>query len=161
MIIAELCTRDVVIADRDASITDAAKLMRAYHVGDLIIVEERKQGRFPIGIITDRDLVIGVLAEHADRLHELRLEDVMSRDVITVRDNADVFEVLKTMRTHGIRRVPVVGREGQLIGVVSFGDLIELIAEQMADLSLLLEREHRHEKEVRDVGLEGTNDTRH
>ena len=162
MLIGELCIRDVVIAEPDTRIPQAAKLMRAYHVGDLIVVEEKDGARFPVGIVTDRDLVVGALAEDdMGPIESIRVEDVMSNELVTVREDTDVLDVLKIMRAHGVRRVPVIGSRGELIGVVSFDDLVELVAEQLEDLSALLKREHKHEKEVVGTVTEASEVTRH
>lgn len=161
MLVSELCTREVVVADRDATIFDAAKLMRAFHVGDLVVVEDRHGVKHPVGMVTERDLVVNILAEEVERVAELSVEDVMSRELITAQETADVTEVMKTMRAHGVRRLPVVGPRGELVGMISFDDLLEHVASELGDLAQLLVREHTQERKLRDVAIGGMTGTRH
>ncbi|MCK6546935.1 CBS domain-containing protein [Myxococcota bacterium] len=161
MQISQLSSREVVVADRDASISDAAKLMRVFHTGDVVVVEERGGLRYPVGIVTDRDLVVAVLADAIERLDELTVADVMTRAVVTAPDSADISDVMSLMRSHRVRRIPIVGSHGELVGIVSFDDLVEHIAEQFGDLATLLAREHKHEKELAHLAMAGTTGTRH
>jgi CBS domain-containing protein len=144
MKVGDVCNREVVIADRNTLLTDAARLMRKHHVGDVIGVEERGDQRYPVGVLTDRDLVVEVLANEVDP-QNLLVGDVMSFDLITTRQDEDLSEALKHMRDKGIRRVPVVSERGALVGILTMDDMLDLIAEQLADLVILVGREHRRE----------------
>ncbi len=142
------CNRDVVITDRDTSILEAAKLMRRHHVGNIVVVENQGRGNIPIGIITDRDIVVELLAEEID-LSRVTVGDVMGLDLYAVKEDDDLLETAHLMRRHGIRRVPVLGNAGELVGIITFDDMIEVIAEQLSTLTLISGREHQIEVERR------------
>jgi CBS domain-containing protein len=146
--IGEICTRDVVSATRDTSVLEAARLMRSRHVGDVVVVEISKRGPIPIGIVTDRDIVVGIIAPKID-VAQLTLGDIMGRDLITIPETQDVFETLEHMQDHGVRRLPVTDRAGVLLGIVSVDDLLELLAMQVSDLSRIITSERRKEIEAR------------
>lgn len=148
MQIGEICIRDVVSATRDTPVLEAARLMRSRHVGDVVVVETGKRGPVPIGIVTDRDIVVGIIAPRID-VAQLTLGDIMGRDLITIPETQDVFETLEHMQRHGVRRLPVADRAGVLLGIVSIDDLLELLAMQVSDLSKIITRERRKEIEAR------------
>lgn len=141
----EICNREVVICRPDDSIQEAAKLMRDQHVGDVIVAEESGNGLTPIGILTDRDLVIELLAEEID-INSVTVADVMSNKLITVKEDNAFLTTIELMRDKGIRRIPVVDRQGELVGIIAVDDLIELIAEQLTDLARLFGRELKYER---------------
>jgi CBS domain-containing protein len=126
----DLCSRETVCVPRTASLTDAARLMRERHVGSLVITDEHTAGRVPAGVITDRDLVTAVLAPDVD-VHALRVEDVMSAELVAVQEQTSVLDALATMRGKGVRRLVVVDTRGLLQGVLALDDVIEAVAEQM------------------------------
>lgn len=142
------CTREVVVIGRDVTILEAAKLMRRHHVGDVVVVEERGNHTIPVGILTDRDIVVELLAKEVD-LSKVSAGDVMSLDLHSANEEDDLIETMQLMRRRGIRRVPVVGAAGELIGIITLDDMIEVISEQMTDLVHLLGREHQFERERR------------
>jgi CBS domain-containing protein len=133
MKIGEICTRIVTFATKDMPLVDAAKLMRQHHVGSLIVVEEQQRGRVPVGMLTDRDIVVEVLAPGLD-YKNLSVGEIMSSRLITARDSDDMLGVLRVMRQKGIRRMPVVTESGTLAGIVTLDDLLEILAEEMDDL---------------------------
>lgn len=133
MKIGEICTRVVTFATKDMPLVDAAKLMRQHHVGSLIVVEEQRQGRVPVGMLTDRDIVVEVLAPGLD-YRNLSVGEIMSSQLITARESDDTLGVLRLMRKKGIRRMPVVTESGALAGIATLDDLLEILAEQMDDL---------------------------
>jgi CBS domain-containing protein len=145
MRIGEICTREVVYCGRDASVGEIARLMRNHHVGDLIVAENTPGGLKPIGVITDRDLVVKVLAEGL-AVDALVAGDLMTRSVVTVADSADVHSAVERMRSEGIRRLPVVDGGGTLIGVLSADDVIDLLAEELTDLARIAPRQSAMEK---------------
>ncbi|MEE9598204.1 MAG: CBS domain-containing protein [Acidiferrobacterales bacterium] len=148
MSIGEICNREVVLIDKDSSIQDAARLMRAHHVGDLVVAEERDGRRIPIGILTDRDIVIEVIAEGVD-LSSVAIGDVMSFKLLTAREEDDTFDTIKAMQTKGVRRLPVVDKQGRLVGIVTIDDLIDLLAETLMDVAQLIAYERRREERIR------------
>lgn len=148
MPIGELCVRQVVVAPRETSVLEAARLMRQYHVGDIVVTDDVNGRRKPVGIVTDRDLVLEVMAPALDAT-ALTAGDIMSGDVITVTEDAGVLEAVHSMRAHGVRRVPVVNRDGLLVGIVSVDDLVELLAEELSELAKLVSKEQKREAERR------------
>lgn len=117
------CNRDPVTVRRDAGIREAARSMRTHHVGALVVVDD---GR-PAGIVTDRDLVVEVLA--GDRPDDtLTIGDVMTREVGTVGEDEGLSEALVTMAELGARRLPVIDGRGRLTGMLSLDDIIECFA---------------------------------
>lgn len=145
MPIGEICVRDVVVAGPETPVREAAQLMAKHHVGNLVVVREESLGHVvPVGIITDRDIVRNVVAQELDEAL-FTLGDLLSRDVITVPEDMGVFECMQQMRLNGIRRMPVVDASGSLVGIISLDDLIQLLAEEMSELSKLIVREQARE----------------
>lgn len=144
----DVCNREVVFIQRDASVFEAAALMREHHVGDLVVVEEQNGRRAPVGILTDRDLVLEVIAEGVD-LGGVVVGDIMSFELVTAGEDDDLFDTLKRMRLKGVRRLPVVDRGGALVGIVTVDDLLDLLAEQVSDLARIIQREQTRERERR------------
>ncbi|MDH3609439.1 MAG: CBS domain-containing protein [Gammaproteobacteria bacterium] len=148
MFVGEICNRQVVICGRDDSIQNAAELMRDNHVGDVIVVEHKEGKHFPIGILTDRDIVIEVLAEGVN-LNDIVVNDVMSSELISVKEDDYIIETIEQMRDRGIRRVPVVNQEGSLEGILAVDDAIELVAELLSNLVRLFKHEFNREIKTR------------
>lgn len=145
MTVSTICNRDVVVINKDASILEAARLMREFHVGDLVVIEEKAGKRIPVGIVTDRDIVLEVIAEEVD-MSDIDVGDIMSEDLVTVEEKDDLMDTIKLMRAKGVRRVPVVDGANALVGILAVDDLIELFAEQIGDLSKIIVREQVREK---------------
>ena len=148
MPIVELAVRQVVIAPRGTPVLEAAKLMRQHHVGDIVVTAEKGGKRLPVGIVTDRDIVLEVLAQGIDAAR-LSVDDIMSEDLITVRESEGVFQTIQLMRAKGARRAPVVDDQGVLVGIVSADDFIDLLAEELGALAKLISREQKLEVELR------------
>ena len=144
MFVGELCNRQVVICQPDSSIQSAAELMRDNHVGDVVVTEHKDNKHIPVGILTDRDIVIEILAENVDT-NAITVKDVMSSELICANEDDHVIETVEKMRDKGIRRIPVVNRDGGLEGILAVDDTIELVAELLADLVKLFKHEYRHE----------------
>ena len=147
MAIGEICSREVVFAHSKESVTAGAQLMRKHHVGSLVIVDEKDRGR-PVGMVTDRDIVLGVVAPRLDP-ETILMGDVMSPELVCVREDAGVAETIELMRLKGVRRLPVTDAAGKLVGVVASDDVIALLAEEMGGLAGMLSREERQERAVR------------
>ncbi len=148
MTISEVCTRDVVIVSKDTPVIDAAKLMRDFHVGNVVVIESSDTGNIPVGILTDRDIVVELIPNIAD-LSSVTVDDVMSFNLITAHETDGVMETVKRMRHEGIRRIPVVNDNKALVGIFTLDDMINLIAEQQMDLAGLINREQQQEKRLR------------
>ncbi len=145
MSVGEFCNREVVVAEKNASITQIARLMREQHVGDVIIVEQRAGVRVPLGIVTDRDLVVQMLAK-ATPVESCLVGDVMSFDLVTAAETDGIWETLQRMRARGIRRVPVVNAAGALVGILTADDLLELLGEELSALVKVIASQPSREK---------------
>lgn len=154
MAIGELCTRTVVFVARDESCLVAARLMREHHVGSLVVVERsRAEGPcVPAGVVTDRDLVVGVMALGLDPART-PVEAAMRPEVVVARETDGVGRAIALMRAHGVRRLPVVDDSGALVGVLAADDLIELLGEELAGLAAMLGRAQRRERAERRAAL--------
>jgi len=148
MAIGEFCNREVVFATREMSLPEAAQLMRKHHVGDLVVVDDVDGKRVPVGIVTDRDMVIEVIAKSLD-FDEFSVGDIMSPQLVSVQEKEGVFETIRLMRAKGIRRIPVVNQQGGLVGIVSADDMLDLLAEEMAELAKVAPREQQREAKTR------------
>lgn len=144
MPIGEICVLGVVTCNRDTKIDEVAQLMRRHHVGDVVVIEESKGKQVPVGILTDRDIVTSVIALKLDPAM-FSAGDLITRKIITVREDLGVFEAIQEMRKHGVRRMPVLDREGTLAGIISIDDLFALLAEEMAELAKLISKEQVEE----------------
>lgn len=142
----EVCNRQVVFTRPETSIVDAVGLMKAHHVGDVVVVREPDGERVPIGILTDRDVALAV--DRLLRLPHLRVADLMSVDLVTSPERESLYDVLKKMQSHGIRRLPVINDRGGLEGILTFDDAIELLSEELTDLAKLVAKEQKREREV-------------
>jgi predicted transcriptional regulator len=148
MTVGEICNREVVITKRDASVLDAARLMKAHHVGDLVVVKEPDGQRMPVGILTDRDIALA-LADWPDRVAHMTVSDVMSTSLVTSHEGENLYDTLKKMQSFGIRRLPVVNATGGLEGVITFDDIIALLSEELTDLAKLVAKEQKRERQER------------
>lgn len=126
----EVCSRIVTIAFRATPLNQAARLMREQHVGSLVVVEETDPGRVVVGMLTDRDIVVSVVARDMDA-RQMQTGEVMTTDVVTATEDDTVIDVLEQMRRRGVRRIPVIGAQGVLIGLVTLDDLLAIVAEEM------------------------------
>jgi CBS domain-containing protein len=147
MPIGDVCVRDVVVATKDVTVQQAAVLMRRHHVGDLVVVMEGANGRqVPVGIVTDRDIAVSVVAP-ALNAAVYTVGDLVARELVTVAEEQGVFETIQQMRMSGVRRMPVVDRAGGLVGIISVDDLIQLLSDEMNELAKLIAREQVLEAE--------------
>lgn len=140
----EFCNREVVVIEKDASVADAANLMRKYHVGSVVVVEPGDMKRHPIGILTDRDIVMEFVAADVSP-GDIAAGDAMTAEFVTIGEDTSLFETGELMRKHGVRRLPVVNRRGELIGLVAVDDVLELLAEQLSDLVAVVAKQRRRE----------------
>jgi CBS domain-containing protein len=148
MTVGQICNRVVVFAFRNTPLPDAAKLMRENHIGSLVIVDESDRGRIPVGMLTDRDIAIAVVAQALDP-RTLTAGEVMSGELVTANEQDDMLDTLQRMRRRGIRRVPVLTAAGTLAGIVTLDDLLELVAEQLGDVVKAIATEQSREARTR------------
>lgn len=148
MSVGDICNRNVVVIEKESAVREAARLMRQFHVGSLVVCNEREGLRVPVGLVTDRDIVIEVLGEDVDA-DSVMVGDIMSDNPLTAREGDDLWETLQRMRQAGVRRVPVVDERGALQGIVAMDDVIELLADELALLAKLVAREQKMEQASR------------
>ncbi len=148
MLVGEACNREVVVVAKDAATDVAIGLMREYHVGDVVVVEDRLGQKIPVGILTDRDVVIELLAEGVD-LDAVSVGDIMSYELHVAREGDGLTNTIKTMKQKGVRRLPVVNDQGGLVGILTLDDIIEIMAELLDDLAAVVKKEQKREKKTR------------
>ncbi len=148
MKVLELLTRHVATTRRDEPLLTAIERMREEHVGALVVVEDG-DARKPIGMLTDRDIVVGVLAKDVSHVATLDVGDVMSTEPVTATGDEDVGDVLRRMRSFGVRRVPVVDAAGALEGLLSLDDVLVGLSDELAEAASLVSRQREHEPERR------------
>jgi CBS domain-containing protein len=148
MTLKTLCNREVLVIGKDENVLEAAILMREYHTGDVIIVEERHGSRYPVGIVTDRDIVIELVAKGI-AIESVTVGDLMCCELVLAREEDSLFDAIQLMRRKGIRRLPVVDENGALAGIITADDLIDLVAEQLQGIAKLIGREQAREKQLR------------
>jgi CBS domain-containing protein len=147
MNVGELCKRDVVVVRSSDELATAAEKMRDEHIGYLIVVDDGA-GRDPIGVLTDRDIVVAVVARRVDP-RSLKVEDVMTRNPVVVKEADSVQAALQAMRTIGVRRVPVVSLRGHLTGVLALDDVIDSLADELGTIAATVHNERRFECSLR------------
>jgi CBS domain-containing protein len=147
MLIGQVCKREVVTVGKSDSVVEVARRMREYHVGDVVIVDGDR--RVPLGVITDRDLVVGVVAKAVDRLHAMSAVDIVTDPVVVAREQDDVGDVLRRMEQEGIRRVPVVDGNGGLVGIFTLDDVLDLLATDLRSVVSVVRRQPHREQERR------------
>lgn len=148
MRVGDFCKHGVVTIDTTADVVEVAKTMRDEHVGFLVVIEEGDPTRKPVGVITDRDVVLQVSAKEVDP-RSITAADIMSRDPLVAREADDLNDVLQAMRLDGFRRVPVLTMSGALVGVIAIDDAIDLIAGLLCDISGSIRNEQRQERRLR------------
>ncbi|MGE5621627.1 MAG: CBS domain-containing protein [Bacillota bacterium] len=148
MPIKECCNIGVVCCEADAAVPQLAELMRKHHVGDVIVVEYREGRRIPVGIVTDRDIVIETVALQVDT-GVFTAGDLMSSPVVTVQQEDGFIETLRLMRNNKIRRLPVVDAEGSLYGIVTADDIIRLLAMELSMMTTAIAEQPLREGRLR------------
>jgi len=133
MDVRDICKPVVVFAYKSMPLNEAARLMRDNHVGSLVVVEERESGKMPIGMLTDRDITLSVVAKDLEA-RNLTVGEVMIEDIVAVREDDSIVDALALMRRRGVRRAPVVNRGGKLAGIVTLDDLLRMVVSQLDDL---------------------------
>jgi CBS domain-containing protein len=140
MRIKEICSRVVVVAEPHTDLREAARLMRDHHVGSLVVVEKREGVARPVGIVTDRDIVVEVVAATGVTPESLTVRDVMSSNLVLARETDGVFEAVERMQDSGTRRLPVVSADGVLVGILTLDDVLRMLAGEMTALAIAAQR---------------------
>lgn len=135
MNIRKICQRNPVTVRRSDELIKAAQLMREKHIGYLVVVEPEADGsQRPVGVLTDRDIVITVVARETDP-HSLRVEDIMTQQPVTASTSDSIDKTLRDMRRVGVRRLPVVGPRGELVGILSLDDVLDVLAGELQNVA--------------------------
>lgn len=122
--------------------------MRHHHAGDLIVVDQTDGRRTPIGVVTDRDIVVEVVVPGLDP-KGIKLGDLLVGRLVTVEEDRSQSDAMRLMATSGVRRMPVVDAAGRLVGIVTLDDLLPHVAAQLTELSELVRRSRQLEVETR------------
>jgi len=137
MPVGRICVREVHLAEPGESVLEAARRMRERRVGVLVAVDGL--GR-PVGLVTDRDLALRVVADGGDP-RTTAVGDVMTERPKTVSESTPIESALALMRSGSFRRLPVVNDDGKLVGIVTLDDVLGLLAEEFELIGGLLQRE--------------------
>jgi CBS domain-containing protein len=146
MTVGSICKRTVVAVPKGESIVDVAKRMRMLHVGTVIVIEERNGKHFPVGILTDRDIVLSIVASEPEHLPSVLVRDAINNNLVTAHEDTSLADALKMMQERGVRRLPIVDREGALVGIVTADDVIRFLAEELNQIVQLMNHEEQIER---------------
>ena len=130
MSLRNLLNRKLVSCAPDTTVRRAAKLMEKEDVGAILVLFGGK----PIGILTDRDIVVQCVSQGLD-CEERPVSDIMSETVNTVNIDSGIYDVIRLMKKNKVRRTPVIDENGKAVGFLSFGDIFQLLSQEIADLS--------------------------
>jgi CBS domain-containing protein len=144
----DLCTLDVACCTPDATVSAAARLMRDRHTGDLIVIDNADEEREPVGIVTDRDIVVEVLAQGRDP-DRTTVGEIMSKQLVIASGSEDAWQALQRMVSHGVRRIPVVDDEHCVLGIVTLDDILRIHAEAANSLVQVVSKEQTREQRTR------------
>jgi CBS domain-containing protein len=143
-----ICTLEPACCAPHTTALEAARLMRKKHTGDLVVVDEGGDKAAPLGVITDRDLVIEVLGKGLDPA-VTAVSTVMRTPVVMANEGEELSHALELMRVHGVRRLPVVNRDGALVGIVTVDDLLRNLVADATSLVDIVSREQAREQRLR------------
>lgn len=140
----DLIPPEVVTANESTSLAEAAKLMREHGIGDIVVTRGSGRGMKPIGVITDRDIVVHGIACDLD-LDTITAGDLRVRELISINPDADLSEITATMNEYGVRRL-LVATDSELLGVISVDDVIWAMAELANNLTGMVARQIEYEQ---------------
>lgn len=140
--------RKVATVYRDMNVGEAARIMRDSHLGDVVVIERRDGKINPIGILTDRDIVMATTALGISPF-DFRVEDVMTHSLITAPSDSTLNHIIRLMKEQGIKRVPLVNETGELDAIVAVEDVIRFLTTELHELSQVYERQRELEQERR------------
>ena len=156
MLTGDFCQRNVVCAPRETTAAQAAALMREHHVGDVVIVDRADADRMPIGMVTDRDIVVEIVALGVDP-NAVTLGDMMSwGELVTAQETDSYADTLRLMHDKSVRRIPVINAAGVLVGIVSIDDILPQFAVELSEVADLATRGRQREQQTRSKPLGGT-----
>lgn len=129
----DFATSVVAVVEPETTALIVSQLMRKHHIGALVVVEAGGQNK-PIGIVTDRDLVLELMAEGLDPA-VFTAGDIMSVDLVVASPDMDAMDAVQLMKTHRLRRLVMVDDAGRLVGIVTMEDVLELLTRELANLA--------------------------
>ncbi len=144
----EVCTRSVTVAFRSTTLGGAARPMRDNNAGCLVVVDEVQGLRIVVGLLTDRDIVTDIIAAEVNP-DTLRVEDVMTTELVTARETDSLIDLLRSMRRKAVRRIPVVGARAELVGLVTLDDLLDIVSEELVLLVGAIDSQSQRERPMR------------
>ena len=145
MQLTELCNENVVDIAKEETVLNAAKLLRNKHVGCLVVTDSKNGVKTPIGIVTDRDIVLKVL-DYDTNMANINVFDIMDSKFVTAKVTDDVHTAMDLMRRHGIRRIPLVDEDNHLAGIVTVDDMFAHLGDELHRLSRAIYMEQSREK---------------
>lgn len=148
MNIGDICNRIVVYAKPDTPVSELAALMQRYNVGNLIIAEGDEERPVPVGIVTDRDIVVSVVAE-GEAPDGVKAVDIMSDELLVATEDSDLQETLQEMQDASVRRIPVVDAEGVLIGILAIDDLLLQLATELNAVANIVSKQRLADAQAR------------
>ena len=148
MLLKDICTLDVVCCNPTTTVLAAARLMRHRHVGDVIVVDDPQTDQTPIGLVTDRDIVVEVLGKELDPA-KVTVREIMRTPVVVAGTSEDVAQAIERMKLHGVRRIPIMDENLKLAGVVCLDDLLARLASDAAALAAIVSHEQDRERRMR------------
>jgi len=144
MNLSELCNKSVVTISDEDTVNYACKLLRDEHVGCLIVTDLYEGNCKPLGIITDRDIVVKVIAAGI-KIEDVLVKDIMGEKFITADINKNIYEGLELMLKHGVRRMPLVNGSGHLEGIITLDDGLSHLSSELYKVTRTINMEQNRE----------------
>lgn len=144
----KFCVHNVVTVTRASTVIEVATLMRKHHIGAMVVVEETRNGTVPVGVLTDRDIVVEIVAAGLSP-EAVKVGEILQRPVVTVTQDAGYAETVRRMSVNGVRRMPVVDARGALVGIITIDDILHQLAGPLLALADLAGRERHFEEGAR------------
>jgi len=149
MLLKEFCTTEVASCSRETTVAEAAQIMLRKHVGDVVVVDDPDDDFSPVGLVTDRDIVIKVLGKGLDP-RKTTVAEIMQTPLVSASEEEDTSVAIERMRNHGVRRLPVTRGHGKLAGIVSLDDLLRRLRFEVDALLDIVSKQQDHEhREIR------------
>ena len=148
MILEKIAVKNVVTIPENATMLEAAKAMRDDHVGSVIVVDQSSSRKIPIGIITDRDIVVSTSAFGIPP-SSIQVKDVMSATLVTAKKSDSLNHIMNLMKEHGVKRIPITDTDGSLMGIISTHELMKVLSDELGEVVRVTERQREVENERR------------
>lgn len=146
--VGSIMSRDPVSCAEDLRLQEVAAMMRAKHVGAVVVVSANGSARRPVGVVTDRDIVVELVATGLNA-SAITAGDIVTRPAVTIREHDTVIDAIHKMRSRGIRRLPVVDLHGELVGVITQDDLLSVLSHELSTLIRVAEHQPDQEAKAR------------